>query len=956
MNYDVFISYSSSTDSQLAKSLQEGLEKLGKPMFKPKVMSVFLDNNDLHASPNLWSSIQVALQKARYLIILASPESAGSRWVEKEIMYWNEQHGADNILIGLTAGNITWDYKNKNIQSSSLSRYTKNIFDTEPLWVDLRSFNKESIYGLDDVEFKKAVSEFSSAILDVRKETLIREDLKKAKNLIRLRNIAIFLLTTLLVLSTALFLISRKTSKELQIETKNRLDKALEANQNNVISSIMLNLDENPRESLKLVELNYQLHIEDWRSANLLFKAFYNEAPLYRKVTGGFSRINSLSMVNDSTWLILTPNKNLYYYNKTAGKTLICTQYKPNNVNSQRNTPWYTPEKPISDSAVHIWSENARAFVFPHSKDIFFHDRERLQMVDSLGNKKATFFLEFMHKEGGGWEIDLSKDERYLLATSTFFGLRLFDTSKKERVGPFMNEFKGGKFSSDGKHLLIPYYNYEEGVSPRLLEINVQDYVRLDWIDLISNTPYQKLKTLMNVRVYRGTKSAITCLKESDNGSLIFAGTELGEIIIWNKSGRIISYSKPHRARIDFLETVNGTDEIVSASRDLSIKVIDLHGNVVQTLRGHKHEINGLQIDSRGKIYSSDTSGAFYQWLRSAPTNIKEYKISTGDFDFDVAADNTIVTINDKGSISIDSSESGLMSKFGYQKGANKIDVDKNNKRLLAYEQKSYWTSEGSEYRQENEIHNVKIWNTRQATNRKLKLDCLQSEYLFLQDSSSVVEVYSDRIEFNHESHGTRILHYPDSLSYLNLQSCSNLVIGQEPSGKMAVLEQDDNTETLITSRYLNFNENVKGNFTTTCSQNSIFIFNNTQGRLFSNETSDANSWNGDIIGHYSKITCALFSKNEEYLLTGSDDGTVRVWNKNNEEIYQYPINSPIRKIMLSDDDKYLYIGSDDGYLRVYIFDPNVMLKTIKDFTQGGYLDELDDSIKIKFGFDLEGN
>ncbi|NRQ32364.1 toll/interleukin-1 receptor domain-containing protein [Nonomuraea sp. NN258] len=48
--------------------------------------SVFLDQANLSADPNLWPAIEPALSRARRLIPMASPQAAGSKWVRREDM------------------------------------------------------------------------------------------------------------------------------------------------------------------------------------------------------------------------------------------------------------------------------------------------------------------------------------------------------------------------------------------------------------------------------------------------------------------------------------------------------------------------------------------------------------------------------------------------------------------------------------------------------------------------------------------------------------------------------------------------------------------------------------------------------------------------------------------------------------------------------------------------------
>ena len=90
VKYHAFISYSHSADSKLAPALQNALEKFAKPWYKLRNLNIFLDEGSLAASPHLWSNIEEALRKSDHLIYMASPASASSKWVKKEIQFWLE--------------------------------------------------------------------------------------------------------------------------------------------------------------------------------------------------------------------------------------------------------------------------------------------------------------------------------------------------------------------------------------------------------------------------------------------------------------------------------------------------------------------------------------------------------------------------------------------------------------------------------------------------------------------------------------------------------------------------------------------------------------------------------------------------------------------------------------------------------------------------------------------------
>jgi MTH538 TIR-like domain (DUF1863) len=100
INYDAFVSYSHAADGQLAPALQAGLQGLGKPWYRRRVLRVFRDKTSLSASPELWPSIERALAASRYFILLASPEAARSHWVDQEVRWWLEHRSPATTLIG----------------------------------------------------------------------------------------------------------------------------------------------------------------------------------------------------------------------------------------------------------------------------------------------------------------------------------------------------------------------------------------------------------------------------------------------------------------------------------------------------------------------------------------------------------------------------------------------------------------------------------------------------------------------------------------------------------------------------------------------------------------------------------------------------------------------------------------------------------------------------------------
>lgn len=112
--YVAFISYSH-RDVKVARWLHRALERFRVPEIPNKpardgaarltsLRPVFLDREELSSSPDLAASVRAALQQSRFLIVVCSPGSARSRWVNEEVVSFQALGRADRILCLVVAG------------------------------------------------------------------------------------------------------------------------------------------------------------------------------------------------------------------------------------------------------------------------------------------------------------------------------------------------------------------------------------------------------------------------------------------------------------------------------------------------------------------------------------------------------------------------------------------------------------------------------------------------------------------------------------------------------------------------------------------------------------------------------------------------------------------------------------------------------------------------------------
>lgn len=187
MSYDAFISYSHARDRGIATALQGVVQRLGKPWYQRRALRVFRDDTSLAATPALWPSIVAALDGSRFLILLASPEAAASRWVDREVEHWLAHKGADTLLLALSAGELSWDEAAGDFAWSAqtpLPPALKGRFAHEPKWVDVRAWRERATPR--EQAFVALAADLAAVVRGLPKEDLLSEELRLQRRALRL--------------------------------------------------------------------------------------------------------------------------------------------------------------------------------------------------------------------------------------------------------------------------------------------------------------------------------------------------------------------------------------------------------------------------------------------------------------------------------------------------------------------------------------------------------------------------------------------------------------------------------------------------------------------------------------------------------------------------------------------------------------------------------------------------
>jgi WD40 repeat protein len=219
--FDAFISYSSDLDPRLAPALQRGLHRFAKPWYRTRALHVFRDTASLSANPALWPAIRSAIDASDAFILLAAPESASSRWVDKEVAYWCENRSTERLIVVLAGGAIVWDEVSRDFDwtmTTALPPSARGAFQDEPLYVDLSWARESTQLSPRDPRFRDALATIAAPLHRRSKDELVGDDVRQHRRTVRLvRSVVV----TLAVLTTvagaaAIFALVQRNQARIQ--------------------------------------------------------------------------------------------------------------------------------------------------------------------------------------------------------------------------------------------------------------------------------------------------------------------------------------------------------------------------------------------------------------------------------------------------------------------------------------------------------------------------------------------------------------------------------------------------------------------------------------------------------------------------------------------------------------------------------------------------------------------
>jgi len=625
-----------------------------------RIYPVFQDEKELPTNSDLGASIKVALEQSEFLIVICSPRSATSRYVNEEVKYFKELGRANKILPIIIDGEPNASEKYNDERSKQLECFCpslrfrvlssgvldENVRDIEPICADLRAEENKIEITAPDWESEKETRNKSTlkliaGLLGINYDDLIQREhireLKKARR--RIRNI---LVTTFILLIALLsgFIALRmsdkaKTEKEIALQQE-REKQCLE-----LITRAKNIYQEEPTLGVSLANLAYKNasdNILPFVSLTFtdIFNDYHNNADfVYNTVID--TREISQNQGDIPSFIIsaeYSPDGNFILVNSSDGNLSLwrnngmlvkCIHSPGDGFSSSCFSPGGAKIVTTSrDSLVVIRDYNLDPiFEFgdinevyeyarfsPNGNYILTESADKLSLWDENGNDLNEW--NYINNEHGHQRraIKFLKDD--LICSGDSNGkLRIYNTNlgTETVIQAHDSTITSLDYSLD-KNILISSSN--------------DNTVKL-WI------PEGKiLKTIY------GFRRGVDLVKFFPDGTKLITVSSEKEIVrIWTNTGQLITEIEPQYMGIESIDFSSNNERFVTASTDKTAKLWSAAGILLGNLRGHSHWVLGAWFspdnksiitygfDGTAKIWNSGSEHALFD---EKEASIEDYK------------------------------------------------------------------------------------------------------------------------------------------------------------------------------------------------------------------------------------------------------------------------------------------------------------------------------------------
>jgi WD40 repeat protein len=519
-------------------------------------------------------------------------------------------------------------------------------------------------------------------------------------------------------------------------------------------------------------------------------------------------------------------------------------------------------------------------------------------------------------------------------------------------------------FSSDGEHFVT----------------GATDSTAILW-----NLDGEKLQTFSG---HNGYIKSVALSPDMDH--LLSGGTD-NAAFLWNLQGQKLANFVGHSAPVNFCTFSPNGQFVLTGSSDKTVRLWDLKGNELEVLRGHNEYISSIDFSSDGKeILTSSSDKTVKRWniegkllntygpyssmvkkavfsgngtgilLGCSDGSVKlidlsgkllwQHKVGVENMSqLEFSKDQKYAYTSYFNEVKLSTLPGIVSNRFsGHHAAVNDIAFSPDGQAILTASRDSsfrLWSNRGEPL---GTISNKwpgikscafspdgKMFVIGHARNRISLLEAdgkLVREFSFPKSSIDHVRFTQDGTAIIAANNNFPVCMYDlegKEKMRINEYSISSSSIGQE-SDKEKQLNQ--------IAKALSIRKRILSDFK---DQRTSFVVSalHFEKELMAKTMKDNNVWLFDfegnrmavLVGHQSRILDIAFSTNGEFVLTSSDDGTLRLWNLKGDQLYRFSLPEKYLPLAaFSSDDQYVFTTTAQGDL--YMWErPKPLQQFLKD-------------------------
>ncbi|WP_372368674.1 protein kinase [Candidatus Uabimicrobium sp. HlEnr_7] len=397
----------------------------------------------------------------------------------------------------------------------------------------------------------------------------------------------------------------------------------------------------------------------------------------------------------------------------------------------------------------------------------------------------------------------------------------------------------------------------------------------------------------------------ITMLQIAPNQQLYATVAKDNTVCLWDTKGELIRSLKGHSAEINDIAFLPDSSGIISTAEDRTIRIWDTNtGRVKQTLKTNE-SIYKLSCSPDGKKLAGSSRKSVYLWNAKTGKPIRKYNGHKKDI--------TCLT---------------------FDRTSNFICSGDKNKKILV------WTLTNSQPKYTLKKHSAQITNIHYSrkqdyiysisSDRSLRLWNLRSGKLvrsFDKHSTEVTAMAFSKDETLLASIAGKNVYLWDAQSGQKLAQLTGHKswvkdIAFSTDNKYLISSSSDKTVKLWSVRSKRNVATLEGH------NDQVLSVRQIQNSIVSISRKETIAWNTttqkpsyiNYTGHTSPVNSIVISNDGKWLISGSDDKTIRLWSLKTRKVVTVLAghNSSILKVAISPQGQFIASGSSDKTIRIW--------------------------------------